>query len=82
MVRKQVYLEAGQERVLKARAKQLGVTEAEIIRRSLDRGLRDAVPRRPNPEAWQAVLRFITRRVRRRLPASPRRWTRDELYDR
>ena len=36
MVRKQVYIEPRHERLLKTRAKQLGVTEAELIRRSLE----------------------------------------------
>lgn len=81
MIRKQVYIEPGQDRLLKQRAQQLGLTEAELIRRSLDRGLEGLSPRRPNPAAWQAVRRFIRRRMRLKLPQSPRRWTRDELYD-
>lgn len=37
MVRKQVYIEPRHDRMLKRRAKQQGVTEAEIIREALDR---------------------------------------------
>ena len=36
MIRKQVYIEPRHERMLKRRAKQRGVTEAEIIREALD----------------------------------------------
>lgn len=82
MIRKQVYLEAHQDRALKARARQLGVTEAELIRRSLDHGLRDGSPRRPDPAAWQDILRFLRRRMRRRLAEAPRQWRRADLYDR
>jgi hypothetical protein len=37
MIRKQVYIEPRQDRMLKRRASQRGVTEAEIIREALDR---------------------------------------------
>ena len=51
MIRKQVYIEPHQERLLKERARQLDVTEAELSRRSLEQGLTGMVPRRPDPEA-------------------------------
>ena len=82
MIRKQVYIEDHQERRLKARAKLLGVTEAEIIRRSLDRGLGEVSPQRPDPTAWARIARYIrTRRTKGgRRPATT--WTRDELHAR
>lgn len=51
MVRKQLYLDEGQNEALKRRAKQLGVSEAEVVRRALDAALLegegvDAVRRR------------------------------------
>lgn len=82
MIRKQVYIEPHQERLLKERARQLGVTEAELIRRSLDQGLMGMAPRRPNPSAWQELMRFFRRRMRMKVRRRPRRWTRAELYDR
>lgn len=39
MIRKQLYLEQAQDEALKRRASQLGVSEAEIVRRSLDNTL-------------------------------------------
>ena len=36
MVRKQLYIDAKQDRALKRRAKALGVSEAELVRRALD----------------------------------------------
>lgn len=82
MVRKQVYIEARQEKALEERAKQLGVTEAELIRRSLDRGLEGLSPRKPDPEAWREVMRYIRRRMRGRVRGAPRRWNGGEPYDR
>ena len=35
MVRKQIYIEAEQEQLLKQRARELGVSEAELIRRGI-----------------------------------------------
>jgi len=40
MVRKQLYLEETQDRALKARARELGISEAELVRRALDAALR------------------------------------------
>jgi hypothetical protein len=83
MIRKQVYIEASQDRRLKSRARELGVTEAELIRRGLDQSLAIGIARRPNPAAWDAIERFIrSRRHGRRASASRRRaWRRDDLYD-
>ena len=39
MIRKQLYLEASQDRALKRRAKALGVSQAELLRRALDAAL-------------------------------------------
>lgn len=39
MVRKQLYLEEAQDQALKRRAGELGVSEAEVVRRALDRAL-------------------------------------------
>lgn len=81
MIRKQVYIEKRHDQMLKRRAKQRGVTEAEIIRDALDTieigG--SARPRRtPDPVAGRKALEFM-----RSLPGGRRRgrgWTRESLY--
>jgi hypothetical protein len=40
MIRKQLYITREQERILKDRAREEGLTEAEIVREALDRHLR------------------------------------------
>ncbi len=83
MVRKQVYIEARQEQLLKALAKDLRVTEAELIRRGIDRGLDRAGGIRPDPAAWSEAERFIVARMGKQAPIkSKRRWARGDLYDR
>ncbi len=80
MVRKQVYIEAGQDARLKRRAAELGVTEAELIRRSLERlGHAPGLP--PDPRAWAEARAVIVRRLHLEAPQTGRAWTREELYD-
>jgi hypothetical protein len=83
MIRKQVYIARHHELLLKERAREYRVTEAELIRRALDRGLAPEAPAAGDPEAWKAVRRYIERHRR---PSSGRpkrrRWTRASLYDR
>ena len=82
MIRKQVYIEAEQERKLKKLSKSLGVTEAELIRRAIDGLAPEAEPSSSYPESLAPVFE-LARRLRETLPLSNggRTWTRDELYD-
>jgi len=81
MIRKQVYIEARQDRLLKERAKRYRVTEAELIRRSIDQALASATPA-PDPEAWKRLKRSMAQVRKKYGPARIVPWTRDELYDR
>ncbi len=82
MIRKQVYIEARQEQLLKALAKELHVTEAELIRRGIDRGLDRMAEVRPDLAAWSEAERYILARMRRGTAKGKRRWTREALYGR
>lgn len=82
MIRKQVYIEARQERLLKTLAKDLRVTEAELIRRGIDRGLDRMAGARPDPAAWSEAERYILARMRKGTIKRKRRWTREDLYGR
>lgn len=84
MIRKQVYLEERHERMLKRRAKQRGVTEAEIIRQALD-GIESSAlraPRAPDAAAGRKALEFMrSLGERRRKRRTGRDWTRESLYE-
>jgi len=54
MVRKQLYLEEQQDRALKRKAKGLGVSEAELVRRALDAAL--SINAQPKNAENSAVL--------------------------
>lgn len=83
MVRKQVYIEPEQEALLKRRARELRVTEAELIRRGIDQvAVADARPvRLRDQQAWAEAKAFVNRRRRMVVPQTGRTWTREELYD-
>ncbi len=79
MIRKQVYIEARQEALLKQRARLLGITEAELIRRGLDRTLSEAGGGL-SEAAWRKALELMQKRKLGAVPHRP--WRREELYDR
>ena len=81
MVRKQVYIEPGQDARLKRQAAQLGVTEAELIRRAIDQA--GAAPRGLplDQGAWEEAKGIIQQRRGITVPQSGRSWTREELYE-
>ena len=80
MVRKQVYIEAAQEQFLKRRAKELGVTEADLSRRAIDTLVRTPAGPPFDPEAWTTIVELMEQQAR--LPiGGDRMWTRDDLYE-
>ena len=81
MVRKQIYLEAEQDKTLKARAKALGVSTAELIRRRITEPGRGVASYPTRPGAWEEELHFIAERARLADLKKTRGWTRDELYE-
>ncbi len=80
MVRKQMYISEAQDRMLKARARRLGVTESEVIRSGLDRMLRSELGEMRDPEAWARLVEFMEERQNMHVPPGSRTWTRDGLY--
>jgi len=81
MVRKQVYIDARQERSLKRRARSLGVPEAELIRRGIDALDQGAATTDRDPTQWRAARAFILRHRRPLATGATRTWRRDELYE-
>lgn len=81
MVRKQVYITAEQDALLKRRAKALGTSEAEMVRRGIELAGQTAATLPFDREAWEEEKRFIRKRMRMKVPQTGRSWTREELYD-
>lgn len=80
MIRKQIYLKPEQEEALDRRSKELGISEAELIRQYIDDG--SARPSESErAKAWKEALAFMKERAKMRVPQTGRTWTRDELYE-
>ncbi len=83
LIRKQLYITRDQEKMLKLKSRELGVTEAEIVREALDkREYRYEYPFK-STDKWQEELAFIKQRISgRQVDQQTRTWRRDDLYDR
>lgn len=82
MIRKQVYLDPRHDRMLKRRARQRGVTEAEIIREALDRVEVGTSRVSLDPAAGRKALAFMrSLSARRSKGPAGRTWTREALYE-
>jgi hypothetical protein len=81
-VRKQIYIESDQEIALKRLARQTGLSEAEIIRRAVDRHMRQFRSRRHDLRAWDKERAFIERLIQQGPVTGERTWQREDLYER
>jgi hypothetical protein len=81
MIRKQLYITEGQDEVLKDRARELGISEAELARRALSAFLSERSPTASRrPEALETLLeRTRTLSEKHRLPSGCR-FDREDLY--
>jgi hypothetical protein len=83
MVRKQIYIQKYQQAVLSRLARALGVSESEVIRRTIDRQASSSQPEsvRPDPVAWEQAHRFMMELHARGPLAGPAgTWRREDLY--
>ncbi|TMB99257.1 MAG: hypothetical protein E6J42_04115 [Chloroflexi bacterium] len=80
MIRKQIYIAPEQEKLLKQRSKESGLSEAALIREYIAEGVhrRCAAERK---KAWEEALAFMEERAKMKVPQTGRTWTRDELYE-
>lgn len=83
MIRKQIYLEARHDRMLKRRASQRGVTEAEIVREALDGvdGGGSVRQRSGDADSARQALAFMHSLARGSRATRGRRLLRESLYD-
>lgn len=79
MVRKQVYLKKRQAVILRRQAKESGTTEAELIRRAIDRQI--AVRLHPDSTFWKKESAYIQSLIDQGPVPGKRTWTRADLYE-
>ncbi len=81
MVRKQIYIGQENNKLLKQRAKELGITESELIRRGIEQMEYSYNGFSMDKAAWLEELDFIRERARSAGLGQARRWTLEELYE-
>lgn len=87
MIRKQIYIESYQDSILKKKARELGISEAELVRRALKAHLEVSIGSGRDMAAWEKEKSFILSRIElgrekgRALRGERRIWRRDELYE-
>lgn len=83
LVRKQVYITRAQENLLKKKAAEMGVTEAELVREALDNQTYNIGYPRRSVEKWQDEVQFIRSRMTGKQDSRTQRtWKRDDLHER
>ncbi|MFZ5592472.1 MAG: CopG family transcriptional regulator [Bacillota bacterium] len=82
LIRKQIYIKAHQDALLKRKAGELGVTEAELIRHAIEAHLSRGMTMPKNPAAWEREKKLILSRIGSGNHERGRNWRREELYER
>jgi hypothetical protein len=81
MIRKQVYIEPLQDAILKKRARMLGITEAEVIRKAIDGQTAFLHPGIRDLKAWEREKAFIAKRMADGSLPGDRKFRREEAYE-
>lgn len=82
-IRKQFYITKDQDSLLKSKARELGIKEAELVREALDHQIGKIKYLREPLKTWQQECIFIQGLMKERAATSAARtWKREELYDR
>ncbi|MFH1436657.1 MAG: CopG family transcriptional regulator [Pseudomonadota bacterium] len=81
MIRKQVYVEATQDSRLKKMARDLGVSEAELIRLGITCYLERPADLPRDHTVWQKEKAFIQQWMKKGKVKGTRRWKRNDAYE-
>jgi hypothetical protein len=83
MVRKKIYIQEGQEVLLKRISKARGISEADLIRRAIEREVTGENLRlfAPDHTAWEAILSLAKRRKADPAGSGAYRWKRQDAYE-
>ncbi|MDI6893079.1 MAG: CopG family transcriptional regulator [Bacillota bacterium] len=82
MIRKQLYIPKSQDALLKQRAVQWGVSEAELVRQAVESYLAPRIHPPRDLSAWEREKAFISARAEElEGMGEPAGWKREEIYD-
>jgi hypothetical protein len=82
MVRKQIVIQAEQERALEDRAATLGVSQSALVREALDALLGGGAGDVRKQRAWEELRAGMTDSARLSVGSRGQRWTRQDLHER
>jgi hypothetical protein len=82
MIRKQLYIEAAQDKAIKAAVKKSGETESEFIRKAVEDKLAASVNERRRKLAWKKIQETWAKRDALGQDPGERDWKREDLYER
>ena len=84
MIRKQIYIGKEQDVMLKMAARSHGVSQAELIRRGIGRGIADIAELPAGDDlAWRKAMIVMKERSRKSdITGKKRTWKREDLHDR
>jgi hypothetical protein len=82
MVRKQFYIHKRQQVLLRRLSQARGVSEAEIVRRAIERETTgvSSLPPPPDRAAWDEIMDFLEARKALGSDGEPYRWNREDAY--
>lgn len=81
-IRKQIYIEKEQERLLKYLSRRSKMSVAELIRESIDLQLKNIPFPMDARAAWKAESSYIQRLIRKGPVTGRRSWRRKDLHER
>lgn len=81
-IRKQIYLDPQQNRLIKQASQRLGVSEAEIIRQAIVTQTWQLRPVQKSLKAWEDERQFLQTLIEQGAVSGKRTWKRDDLYER
>jgi len=81
-IRKQIYLEPEQDRLLKHLSRKTGLSEAELIRNAIDQQTDIGNAGKGRYEMWKEEKAFIKRLMQKPSIKGKRAWRREELHER
>jgi len=81
LVRKQFYISKSHDALLKERAKELGTTEAELVRKAIENQMGKIRFSRKHLNQWQEERKFIRELIENGPIKGGRVWKRDDIYD-
>jgi hypothetical protein len=81
-IRKQIYLDAQQNEILKQTSRRLGISEAEIIRQAIVAQTGRINSGKKNLAAWKKEWQFLQTFLEQGSVTGGRTWTREDLHGR